>query len=226
MKPKNLKRPFTWDNRRPLICDRIVYVPEYYQNHSEFHFPKWGDPSLFGKQGKVFVEYCAGNGAWIVEKAIQQPEHLWVAVEKRFDRIRKIWSKIQNYKLDNLIAVYGEAQVFTRYYLASDSIDTCYVNFPDPWPKERHAKHRLIQTPFLQELSRVLRPNGTVTLVTDNPEYSGQMIDSMLKTSPWSSSFPAPYFVTEWENYGTSYFDDLWRAKGCMIRYLQFINGK
>src|SRR5690349_15082055 len=98
MKPKNLKCPFTWDTRRPLICDRVVYVPEYYQSHNEFHFPNWEDPSLFGKPGKVFVEYCTGNGAWIVEKAMQQPEHLWVAVEKRFDRIRKIWSKIHNYK--------------------------------------------------------------------------------------------------------------------------------
>jgi tRNA (guanine-N7-)-methyltransferase len=226
MKPKNLKCPFIWESRRPLICDRVVYVPEYYQNHEEFIFPGWEDSSLFGKSGKVFVEYCAGNGAWIVEKALQQPEDLWVAVEKRFDRVRKIWSKIQNFKLPNLIVVCGEAQMFNRYYLPDDSIEACYVNFPDPWPKERHAKHRLIQSPFLNELSRKVKKGGVATLVTDDPAYSEQMIGEMLKTLPWTSCFDDPHFVTEWENYGSSYFADLWREKGRTIRYMQFINEK
>jgi len=226
MKPKNLKHPFTWDERRPLIFDRVLFVPEYYDRHQEWTFPGWDHPDLFGKKGKILIEYCAGNGDWIIQKALQHPEFLWVAVEKRFDRVRKIWSKIHNHQISNLVVVCGEALMFTRFYLNSDSIEGVYVNFPDPWPKEKHAKNRLIQEPFILEIARVVKNEGTATFVTDHIIYSQQMIQEMLRISLWKSAFQEPHYVTDWQNYGTSYFDDLWRKKGYTIHYMNFINYK
>jgi tRNA (guanine-N7-)-methyltransferase len=226
MKPKNLKYPFTWENRKPAIVDRVLFVPDYYELHQEWTFPGWDHPDLFGKQGKVHIEYCAGNGAWIIEKARQSPDILWVAVEKRFDRVRKIWSKMRNLEIPNLVVVSGEALTFTRNYLASDTIDAIYVNFPDPWPKEKHAKHRLIQAPFAQEIARVVKASGTATFVTDHVDYCKQMIDTMSAGPLWKSAYQEPFYITEMEDYGTSYFDDLWRKKGFTIHYLNFINQK
>lgn len=218
--------PFQVDDRRPMISDRVLFVPEYYDKHQEWAFPGWDDPSLFGKKGPLFIEYCTGNGTWIAQKALQEPNCLWVAVEKRFDRVRKIWSKMQNLKLNNLIVVAGEALTFSRFYLADDAAEAIYINFPDPWPKDRHAKHRLLQEPFITELSRVVKKEGTATFVSDDLPYCGQMVEGMLGNPLWRPSFADPYYVTEWPDYGTSYFDNLWRGKGRSIQYMQFRNNK
>lgn len=222
MKPEDLKSPFSWDKRHILIKDRVWYVPEYYANYDEFTFPGWDHVDLFGNKNPVCVEYCSGNGAWIAAKAQENPHLNWVAVEMKFGRARKIWSKIQNLQLKNLIVVVGEGFIVTNNYFPKNSISQVYVNFPDPWPKKRHWKHRIIQTKFLTEMSRILELDGVMTFVTDDFDYSVWTIDTFLNHADFASCHPEKHFVTEFPNYGNSYFEDLWREKGKVIRYHQF----
>lgn len=223
MKAEDLKSPFRWEQRCVLIQDRIFYVPEYYDRYEEFRFPGWEDPILFGNKNPVNIEYCSGNGAWIASKAVEQPNVNWVAVEKRFFRARKIWAKIKKLNLANLIVVCGEAAAVTRYYFPSESINEVFINFPDPWPKLRHAKHRLIQPAFIQEVWRILKKNKQWTFVTDDPDYSELLLEEMRGVNEFKPCYPAPFYVTDYPGYGTSYFDQLWREKGKIIRYHQFI---
>lgn len=219
MKPKSLKSPFTWENRTVLIHDRVWYVPGYYDRYEEFVFPGWEHSDLFGNSQPVHVEYCSGNGAWIVAKAQQHPEFNWVAVEKKFERVRKIWSKIKNLSLNNLVVVCGEAMTATKNYFPDSSISGVYINFPDPWPKTRHAKYRLIQHSFVEQLERILVSNACLTLVTDDIPYSEEMIEVLGSATGFTSQFPSPYYVNEYDHYGTSYFEELWRSQGKEIRY-------
>jgi tRNA (guanine-N7-)-methyltransferase len=229
MRPKHLKFPFTSKsrNRSPLLAEGVL------------HIPRWGtqqDDQLKKELERIFfsplfkeiaIEYCSGNGTWVAEKARQNPEILWIAVEKRFDRVRKIWAKKHNFFLHaNLLIVCGEALAFTKHYVFANAIDQVYINFPDPWPKERHVKHRIIQPSFLEELERVLKKGKRAVFVTDDESYSLQMIDEMEKRKSWYSSFPEPFYTTEWPQYGESYFDALWKQQGKVIRYLEFINEK
>ncbi len=211
---KDLKFPFPWEERRPAIHEGVLFIPEYYFEHHLWTFP--GFAAIFGEERPVHVEYCSGNGAWIIEKASQSADY-WVAVEWRFDRVRKIWSKMKNLGLKNLFIVCGDGQIFARDYLPANSVDNVYINFPDPWPKEKHAKNRIFQAPFIEQLARTTK--GKVTAVTDDPTYSSQILSEM---KHWTSSFPEPRFMTEWPGYGSSFFDTLWRQKGCTIRYMQF----
>ena len=103
MKAKDLKPPFDWNSRRVLIHDRIWYSPLRHENEEEFSFPGWNSPELFENDNPVHVEYCSGNGAWIVDKAVNFPEVNWVAVEMKFPRVSKIWAKIKTLNLKNLI---------------------------------------------------------------------------------------------------------------------------
>lgn len=222
MKPSDLKRPFRWQHRKVLLEDGILHVPDFYKDYSDFTFPGWESPEIFGNSNPVHVEYCSGNGKWILERAIANPDINWVAVEMRFDRIRKIWAKLKNHELKNLLIVCGEACLSTEHYFPSNSVAATYVNFPDPWPKDRHAKHRLIQKPFVDQVARILKPDGRMTLVTDDKAYCQQMIEEFTGCSTMESIFPVPYFVTEWPDYGTSYFDELWRSKGETIHYQQY----
>jgi tRNA (guanine-N7-)-methyltransferase len=226
MKPKNLKFPFSWQERRPLLHDHVLYVPKHYNHNESLPIPDWKDPQLFGNDHDICVEFCSGNGLWIFEKALAYPHKNWIAVEKRFDRTRKIWAKIKNFSLKNLIVVCGEAESFIDHYVKEDVICEAYINFPDPWPKEKHAKHRIFKQPFLQRLSSVCKNGAKSTFVTDDENYSYQMIEQMNLTSKWRPTLLDPFYVEDWPEYGSSYFDELFRAKGKKIRYIQYVNTK
>ncbi len=209
-----------------MICDHVLYVPEYYDRHQEYTFPGWESPEVFGREAPIEVEYCTGNGAWIAERALAHPDRNWVAVEIQFDRVRKIWSKIHNLNLKNLFIVCGDGLAFTKYYAPSESFSSLYVNFPDPWPKEKHAKNRLLREPFLTEMARASKLGAIATIVTDHADYMTQVVSGMQASPAWQPCFPEPHYVTEFEGYGTSYFDALWREQGIKIHYMQFKNGK
>ncbi|KAF3362024.1 tRNA (guanine-N(7)-)-methyltransferase [Chlamydiales bacterium STE3] len=223
MKPEDLKRPFKWDARCPLLKDGVFYVPERFSDYVSFSFPDWQDATLFGNNHPVKIEYCSGNGAWIADCSLKDPSCNWVAIEKRFDRVRKIWSKRKNLKLNNLLAVSGLGYTVTKHYFKDSSVDEIFINFPDPWPKTRHAKHRIVQPLFIQEMWRILKKNGKVTIVTDDEDYSQIIIEEMRGFDGFSSQFSAPYYKTDLPGYGTSYFEELWRSKGKLIRYHQFL---
>lgn len=218
MKPKDLKFPFSWKERKPALHKGVFIVPQHYQDHNVW----LDDKGIFTKKAPFHIEYCSGNGDWILEKALQYPEQNWIAVEKKFERVQKIWSKMHNLSVLNLLIVCGEGLTFTRHYLPDQCIQAAYVNFPDPWPKERHAKHRIIQKPFIKELSRTVVPNGTITYVTDHGDYKTQMISEMDPHDEWKSNLPSPYYTENWQNYGSSWFEKLWKEKGKNIYYMQF----
>ena len=223
MKAKDLAYPFIQETEnRVVVGDRIWAIPAMEEKDPSYTFQGWNAPAFFGNDNPVHVEYCSGNGAWIASRAKGDPSVNWVGVEIKFGRVRKIWSKIKNNILQNLIVLFGEGLQATKDYFPSSSVDAVYVNFPDPWPKRRHAKNRIIEPVFVSEVVRTLKTGGMLMLVTDDEDYSKQMIQ-VARANPFlESCFPAPYFVTEYEGYGSSYFESLWREKGKTIHFHQF----
>ncbi|MEI8300055.1 MAG: tRNA (guanine(46)-N(7))-methyltransferase TrmB [Chlamydiota bacterium] len=220
MRPEDLKSGFRFADRRPLIKDHILYVPDYYFEHEAFSMPTLS--SIFSNENPIHIEYCTGHGDWIIEKALSNPLVNWIAVEKQFERVRKIFSKRANHNVKNLFIICGEAYTATKYYLPSGCIEKAYMNFPDPWPKQRHAKHRLIKETFVQELSRVIVKGGEMAFATDDPSTSESIIAEMLQSNLWQSMYCDPYFITDLPGYGTSFFEKLWRGLGKQIHYMQF----
>lgn len=224
MKPKDLKFPFSWDERKPIIFENILFVPQYYMNHREWGFVNWYNPQVFKDQLPIHIEYCSGNGCWLIEKAKNHPEINWIAVEKKFERVRKIWSKMRNLNLTNILIVCGEAFTFTKNYVADASFQRVYINFPDPWPKEKHAKNRLLQEPFLIELSKKAKSQTETIVATDHLDYVKQIVSAVSSSKKWNFSLKNPFYTNHWEDYGSSYFEQLWRAKGKQVYYLPFLN--
>lgn len=224
MKPEDLKSADARDLKRILIKDRIWYVPN--TEDTSFSFPGWDHPDLFGNTNPIHIEYCSGNGAWIALKAATNPHINWVAVELKFDRVRKIWSKLKNRNLSNLLVIYGEAHHVTQRFIPTNSVNAVCINFPDPWPKRRHAKYRLIQPEFVSELQRTLTIGSPVDFVTDDANYSQWTIKMLKANSEFESAYPSPFYVSNDISYGTSYFDTLWREKGKTILYHRFLRKK
>lgn len=202
VKPTDLKSPFKFEERRPLLQDSVFFLPDYCT--LDYELP-WKPAS---------IEFCSGNGDWIVERALLEPKRLFVAVEKRFDRVRKIWSKMKNHNIDNLLIVCGEAFTFLKNFVPNKGVEDVWINFPDPWPKRKHAKHRLMQKSFLDELARTV--NGTITLATDDALYM-ERAQQLLDVHPKFEGGRC-----QLESYGVSYFDTLWRKKGREIFYATY----
>lgn len=217
MRPKDLKFPFTWDQRKPVLHEGVLIVPKHFEKHEDFCLKSEVDFSR-----PVSIEYCSGNGDWVIEQAQHNPNHLWIAVEKQFERVRKIWSKMCNHQIENLLIVCGDALTFTREYLWENAIDEIFVNFPDPWPKPRHAKHRLIKKPFVDAISSVVLKGGRAVYATDHHPYALQMIKEMERHQSWKSIFPEPFFTNEWKEYGRSWFGDLFERKGEQTHFIQY----
>ena len=89
MKPQDLIIPFSWDERRPCLLDRLWFIPSYYTDYESWK-KLFSLTEIFPNNNNAIIEYCSGNGQWIIDKAKNHPESNWIAVEKRFDRARKI----------------------------------------------------------------------------------------------------------------------------------------
>ncbi len=216
----DLTWPYSWNDRKVLLKDRVLYVPDQLENYEAFQLPDLDSPDIFGNANPVHIEYCSGNGAWIIEKARLNPGINWIAIEMKFDRVRKIWKKSRD--LPNLFIIYGEGLLSSRCYIPTLSIAEVYINFPDPWPKKRHWKNRIVQAPFVKELERMLQPGGFFNFVTDDAPYSEAVISEMAQHSVFLSCYKEPDFATECNGYGSSYFEELWRQKGKQIRYHRY----
>lgn len=217
---KDLQIPTTWEERRPLFLDRMFYVPKAYE-HS-YYLIDWTDH--FEKKIPLVVEICSGNGDWIVEQAKKFPDRNWIAIEMMFERARSIWLKIQREKIPNLFVVCSEAKVFFQYYVQDGAFSEAFVHFPDPWPKRKHAKHRLLWAPFFQLLEKKIEKAGCLTLVTDDGTYREQIIFECAKTN-WISKYEHPFYLKNLSSYGSSFFFELWKSKGKEIYHLLFQNG-
>ncbi|MDE3056263.1 MAG: tRNA (guanine(46)-N(7))-methyltransferase TrmB [Verrucomicrobiota bacterium] len=217
-----LRIPFSWEERRPVLLEKFFYLPSLYDGHENWQKIPWNDDRLFGNDRPVALECCSGNGQWICQKAKEEPDLNWVALELRFDRARKIWGCLQRERIPNLFVLCGDARLFARHYLPKETISRLYVNFPDPWPKKRHAKHRLLQRPFVDEAAELLLSGAEGFFVTDDPPYANEIVTTLTTSPFWRALLPSPHYKCNPEDYGRSFFLDLWKQKGKSIHLIHF----
>ena len=134
---------------------------------------------LFGAVRPVEVELGAGDGSFLIDYAARHPERNFLGVERLLGRLRKIDRKARRRGLDNVRALRLEAAYVVEWMIPHDSVDAIHINFPDPWPKRRHWRRRLINLTFGAVAWRALRPGGILYLRTDHPGYFEQMLEVM-----------------------------------------------
>mgnify|MGYP001189835460 CR=1 FL=1 len=130
---------------------------------------------LFPVQQPVELEIGCGDGGFLFQMAQQYPERNFLGVERLLGRIRKLSKKGQRAGLSNLWLARIEARYVMKYLLPEEALEAVHVYFPDPWPKDRHARHRLIDGEFPQATARLLTKGGVIHLRTDDAKYFKQM---------------------------------------------------
>jgi tRNA (guanine-N7-)-methyltransferase len=130
---------------------------------------------MFARALPLEVELGSGDGSFLAQWAAACPDRNFLGVERLLGRLRKLDRKAQRAELANVRLMRIEASYFLEFLLPPRSLHALHVYFPDPWPKRKHRKHRLMNERFPELASRVLTPQGVVYLRTDDADYFAQM---------------------------------------------------
>ncbi len=161
----------------------------------------------------LVVDIGFGRGEFLLALAEKQPDVAFLGVEVSFKRVLKMARRLAKTGLANVRLVEGRAEEVLQH-LPEGSIDEAWVNFPDPWPKKRHHRRRLLQPAFLDLLCRRLAPGGVLHVATDHAGYAEQ-VDEVLSAEPRLENgyAPAAFRRTVDDRPHTAYELE-WRAEG------------
>jgi tRNA (guanine-N7-)-methyltransferase len=132
---------------------------------------------LFPKSQPLEVELGCGDASFLAEYARRNPNQNFIGVERLLGRIEKLDRKGRRANLQNLRGVRIESAYFLQYLLPPHSISALHIYFPDPWPKKRHHKNRLVNEGFAKLAANTLKHGGSVYLRTDDADYFAQMTE-------------------------------------------------
>lgn len=133
--------------------------------------------ALFGNAHPVELELGAGDGSFLLHHAAAHPDLNFLGVERLLGRLRKIDRKGRRLGLANLRALRLEASYVLEWMIPKASLAAIHVYFPDPWPKRRHWKRRLVNHRFTTLAARALAPGGRLYVRTDDASYFQQMTE-------------------------------------------------
>ncbi|MGI6680534.1 MAG: tRNA (guanosine(46)-N7)-methyltransferase TrmB [Bdellovibrionota bacterium] len=117
----------------------------------------------------IIVEVCSGSGAHLIELAKKFPLSLIIGFELRFKRIFKTAQKAKRENLNNIILIRNDARNLNLWF-KERKISKLFINFPDPWDRDRWIKHRVLSKEFFDNLSKLLKKHGEFLYKTDHTE--------------------------------------------------------
>ncbi|TDO33498.1 tRNA (guanine-N7-)-methyltransferase [Kribbella sp. VKM Ac-2527] len=155
-----------WDTHWPQLGRKLEEMPS-----GQVDLAEW-----FGRTAPTVLEIGSGMGDATAQLALADPDVDHLAAEVYPAGLGQLMLWVERYGLDNVRLLHGDALDLLRDHLAPESLAGVRIYFPDPWPKKRHHKRRLITAPFVSLVASRLQPGGTLHLATDWANYADQML--------------------------------------------------
>ncbi len=152
----------------------IVHEPESFKG-------KWKE--LFGNENPIHIEIGMGKGKFLIQLASENPDINYLGIEKYSSVLIRAVEKRKEQELNNLWLIRFDAEYINDIF-AENEISRIYLNFSDPWPKDRHAKRRLTSKEFLARYDKFLHPEGEVIFKTDNSDLFAFSLEQV-ETANW-----------------------------------------
>ena len=140
---------------------------------------------------RLHVDVGFGDGAFLTELARRDPGGAVVGIDLSFKRVLKVARRLSRSDISNVRLLGVDAAWAVREAFDEESVESFWINFPDPWPKRRHRRRRLIDPTFVRELSRRLKTGGSLHIATDDPAYA-EVIRIALDGEPLLEDAQAP----------------------------------
>jgi tRNA (guanine-N7-)-methyltransferase len=126
---------------------------------------------LFGNANRVVLEIGSGKGRFLIGSAVEQPDVNFIGIEKSLHYHRVIRDRVLKRALRNVRLINFDAFPVLRDMIPDASLSEIHIYFPDPWPRKREQKRRIIRAEVLEQLRRALAPDGSGIYVTDHRDY-------------------------------------------------------
>ncbi|MFZ0218687.1 MAG: tRNA (guanosine(46)-N7)-methyltransferase TrmB [Candidatus Aquirickettsiella sp.] len=173
---------------------------------------------LFNREAYTVLEIGFGMGDSLLQQALQYPENNYLGIEVHRPGIAFLLTQIEKFKLNNINVIYADATEILAHSIPKHSLDLVQIFFPDPWPKTRHHKRRLVQAKFIELLHEKLKFNGKLHLATDWQDYAKQMLKVMGNASQWQNTVEKNQFtprpptrpITKFEKRGQQLGHPIW----------------
>lgn len=170
--------------------------------------------ALFPIDQPVEIELGCGDGSFLTKYADGNPGINFIGVERLMGRLKKLDRHARRTGMTNMVLIRLEASYLLRYLLPPRTFTAIHVYFPDPWPKEKHHKNRLINDEFTERCRELIVPGGRVFLRTDHLEYFEQMEDVFTR----NDAFARIETPTELKQLTTD-FEREFNAEGILTNY-------
>ncbi len=135
--------------------------------------------AVFGRSASHILEIGFGNGESLAEIAANHPEQDFIGIEVHRPGVGHLLRELEARDLDNVRVITHDAVEVLKAQIPDADLDAVYLFFPDPWPKKRHHKRRIVQPGFVQLLRRKLKVGGVFHLATDWENYAEHMLEVM-----------------------------------------------
>lgn len=166
----------------------------------------------------LIVEIGFGRGEFLRALAADAPTRAHLGVELSFKRVLKMARRIAKTDERNLRLFRGTGEQAVRELLGPASVERFWINFPDPWPKKRHHKNRLLQAPLVRQLAHRLIPGGELEIATDHVDYA-EAVDEVLRREPMvENALDVPFRDDVPGRMHTAYETE-WRAEGRPLHF-------
>jgi len=156
-------------------ANEIIINGTYYVDEPTLYKGKWN--SVFGNDNPIYIEIGMGKGDFIIENAKRYKDINFIGIEKFDSVIVRAIQKSNDLELDNLKIIRIDANKLDTIF--DNEVDLIYLNFSDPWPKDRHAKRRLTSSIFLNIYDKVFRDENKIIMKTDNINLFNYSLESL-----------------------------------------------
>jgi len=178
------------------------------------YFERLGIDEICRPDRPLEVDLGCGDGSFLISMAKQYPERDFLGVERLLGRVRKVCKKITRQTLGNARVLRLDSRYVVEWLLPEAAVSRIHLLCPDPWPKAKHHRRRLIQTDFLEAVHRALIPGGEFLFMTDHEEYfewATEIFTAYGRFEPlkWQEDtffYPKTDFQELWESEGKSMF--------------------
>lgn len=192
--------------QRPArIPERQEFVPpDYFRRLEKSELRRDGRP--------LEIDLGCGDGSFLLGMAAEHADRNFLGVERLLGRVRKVGKRISRAGLTNAKVLRLESRYTIEWLFPPESVSRLHLLCPDPWPKAKHHRKRLVQQDFLEALWKVLEPGGEFLFMTDHPEYFEWASDQVarfgkLERLAWNEDtffYPKTDFQIQWEAEGKS----------------------
>lgn len=193
-----------------------VQSGKYVINNPREYRGKWR--KLFGNDNPIHIEIGMGKGKFIVENAINNPNINYIGIEMYDSVILRAVEKTNELELDNLYLIRMDATLIEDVF--DKEIDVIYLNFSDPWPKDRHAKRRLTSSRFLNRYDKIFKGDYKIIMKTDNLPLFEFSLES-LKEYGYTIDYVTYDLHNDRDSIITTEYEDKFSSQGIKINYLE-----